>query len=152
MPLAAICVHVLTSSSSWTMGSLATFMRLVFVPGILERLRTSIILPLPSRTSVSRSLGLPTQNTSCSVSVHGDLMVQVSCPDVGSTPQTAFCEHAAAPTMPFQPLLQRQLEQQDRKNGAVCHALYLGTASVVSRYLRLRFVGHCTPLSDQAGG
>ena len=82
-------------------------------------------------------------------------MVQFSCPDVGSTPQTAFCEHAAAPTMPFQPLLQRQLELQDRQetlNPTVCHALHLGTATPVSRYLRLRFVGHRTPPSGTPGG
>ena len=151
-PLVAICLFVWTSSRSRTVGSLAIFMRLVVVPGRHKWLCTSNCISLTVAIEISASVGQPAQSAYCLMSIHGDLIVQVSCPDVGSTPQRAFCEHAAAPTMPFQPLLQRQLEPQDCRDGTVCHALHLGTATVVSRYLRLRFVGHCTPVSNQAGG
>lgn len=68
--------------------------------------------------------------------------LQVSFSDNASLPMTAVVEHAAGATMPFQPLMELQMERHPGGGESLCHILHLGNDTIVSRYLRLRLLGH----------
>lgn len=77
-----------------------------------------------------------------------DSRSQATFPDEVSLPQIAICEHSSSPMLPFQPLLEAYVQPQ---RAAATHVFHLGSNKLISRYLRIRFVGHAAAAPEQSG-